>query len=356
MRRGFYCGAVLAAVIGLLAACSSKPTPPPWETANPVEPLPAPPLGISSTFSELKDPPTPARVRLGRWLYFDKRLSADGTISCASCHVPADGFSMRTAVATGIRGQQGGRKPPSFVNEAWTLYPFFFWDGRASSLEDQALGPIANPVEMGNTHTVMVQTLSGIKGYAPYFQEAFGSPAVTKERVVHAIADFERTVMSGNSPYDRWRLKHDDSAVSDAVKRGYDLFFGKAGCNQCHLGDNFTDNRFHNIGVGWDPATKTFKDEGRYAISHQDADHGAFKTPMLRDVALHPPYMHDGSSATLEDVVEHYNKGGDPNPYLDPKIKPLHLTDQEVHDLVAMMEALTGDTRTGTKVITSFPQ
>jgi cytochrome c peroxidase len=343
-------------VFGLATACSSKPAAPPWEAANPIVPLPKPPLGITSSFADLKEPPTPARVRLGRWLYFDKRLSSDGTISCASCHDPADGFSLRTAVATGVRGQKGTRKPPNFENEAWTLYPYFFWDGRASSFEDQALGPIANPIEMGNTHQAMVRNIAAIKGYVPYFQQAFGSPEVTQTRVVRAIGDFERTVMSGNSPYDRWRLRHDDSAVSAAVKRGYDLFFDKAGCGQCHLGQNFTDNRFHNVGIGWDPATKTFKDEGRFAISHQDADHGAFKTPTLRDVTLHPPYMHDGSVATLRDVVERYNKGGDPNPYLDPKIRPLHLSDQDVDDLVALMQALTGDTRTGTTVVTSFPQ
>jgi cytochrome c peroxidase len=346
---------LLAVGLALTAACSSRPTAPAWEIANPIEPLPPPPLGITASFTDLKEPPTPARVRLGRWLYFDKRLSGDGTLSCASCHDPADGFSLKTAVATGIRGQHGTRKPPSFENEAWTLYPYFFWDGRAASLEDQALGPIANPVEMGNTHAHMVQTLQAIPAYAPYFAQAFGSPAITQDRIVHAIADYERTVMSGNSPYDRWRLKRDQSAVSASVKRGYDLFFGKAGCDQCHLGQNFTDNRFHNVGVGWDPAAKTFKDEGRFGITHQAADHGAFKTPTLRDVVLHPPYMHDGSFATLRQVVEHYNKGGEANPWLDPKVQPLHLTDQDVDDLVALMESLTGDTRTGTKVLTDFP-
>ncbi|HVC20989.1 MAG TPA: cytochrome c peroxidase [Vicinamibacterales bacterium] len=357
MRRNTLVYGLLALAAGALAAaCSPASSPSAWEVQNPIEPLPAPPLGITSTFSELKDPPTPARVRLGRWLYFDARLSANHRISCATCHIPADGFSMRTAVATGIDGRKGTRKSPSFENEAWTLAPFFFWDGRAASLEEQALGPIANPVEMGNTHAHMVQTVASIRGYAPYFQEAFGTPGVTAERVARAIADYERTVMSGNSPYDRWRLQHDESAVSASVKRGYALFFGKAACNQCHLGQNFTDSRFHNIGVGWNPAAKTFADEGRYAVTHQEADRGAFKTPGLRDVALHPPYMHDGSLKSLEEVVDHYNQGGDPNPYQDPRIRPLHLTDQEVHDLVAMMEALTGGTRTGTRVITAFPQ
>ena len=154
-----------------------------WEAANPVKPLPKPPLGIDSSFDELKEPPTPERVRLGRWLFFDKRLSADGTISCATCHRPENAFSEPTPVSTGIRGQKGNRKSPSFVNQAWTIYPHFFWDGRAGSLEEQALGPIENPIEMGNSHQNMIATLKGMKGYGNYFKEAFGSPEITKERV-----------------------------------------------------------------------------------------------------------------------------------------------------------------------------
>jgi cytochrome c peroxidase len=314
-----------------------------WEAANPLQPLPKPPLGITSKFADLEKPPTPERVRLGRWLFFDKRLSGDGTLSCASCHVPEHAFSELTPNSTGIHGQHGARKAPSFVNLAWTIYPNFFWDGRASSLEDQALGPIANPIEMGSNHESMVKTLQSTTGYPPYFKEAFGSDEITKERVAHAIADYERTRMSGNSPVDRWQIGGDEKAVSAEVKLGYELFFGKAECNQCHLGENFTESRFHNLGIGWDAKKKAFKDDGRYAISKQNEDRGAFKTPGLREVAKHPPYMHDGSLATLEAVVEHYNKGGDENPWLSTRIRKLNLTKPEVQALVKFMEALNGD-------------
>lgn len=312
------------------------------EAANPVMPLPKPPLGVTSTFAELKDPPTPERVRLGRWLFYDKRLSKDGTVACANCHRPENAFSEPTPVSTGIGGQKGGRKAPSFVNLAWTVYPNFFWDGRADSLEAQAVGPIANPIEMGNTHQAVVATIGGLKGYRSYFQKAFGSEEVTIDRIAKAIADYERTRVSGNSAWDRWQAG-DESAASDAVKKGHELFFGKAGCNQCHFGQNFTDNSFHNLGVGWNPKAKKFADEGRAKISKNKADLGAFKTPSLRDVSKHAPYMHDGSIATLREVVEHYDKGGNANPHLDPKLSRLKLAPAEVDALVEMMKALDGE-------------
>jgi cytochrome c peroxidase len=342
---------VVTVVASALAACAATP----WEAANPIQPLPKPPLGISSSFADLPAPPTPERVRLGRWLFFDTRLSGDNTLSCASCHEPEHAFSQLTPNSTGIHGQHGARKAPSFVNLAWTIYPNFFWDGRASSLEDQALGPIANPIEMGSTHESMVKTLGGIQGYRPYFKEAFGSEEITKERVAQAIADYERTRMSGNSPVDRWKLGRDESAVTVEVKTGYELFFGKAECNQCHLGDNFTDSRFHNLGIGWDAKKKEMKDLGRYAISKKDEDRGAFKTPGLREVAKHPPYMHDGSIATLEAVVEHYNKGGNANPWLTTRVRKLGLSKAEVHALVKFMEALSGEGYADTAPA-AFPQ
>jgi len=343
-------------VVVLLAGCTPQEEPPPaWEAANPLVPLPESPLGIESKLADLPDPPTPERVRLGRWLYFDARLSADGTIACDSCHHPENAFSEVTPVSTGIDGQQGGRKSPSFINQAWTLYPHFFWDGRASSLEEQALGPMANPIEMGNTVEGMLQTVSQISGYGPYFEAAFGSEEVTKERVAKAIADYERTRMSGNSLWDQWRSGRDESAVSEDVKQGHELFFDKAGCNQCHLGQNFTDSTFHNLGVGWDGESEEFADEGRFAVTQQEVDRGAFKTPTLRDITKHPPYMHDGSVPTLREVVELYNQGGHPNPQLDPKIKPLDLTDGEIDQLVALMEALDGEGYQDT-VPSSFPQ
>jgi cytochrome c peroxidase len=311
--------------------------------ANPIVPLPAAPLGAEIQLASLPDPPTPARVRLGRWLFYDKRLSHDGTIACSTCHRPEHAFSEPTRHSTGIGHQEGARKSPSFINQAVTLFPHFFWDGRAASLEDQALGPVANPIEMGSTHEEMIATLTKTSAYAPYFEEAFGTPAITKERVAKAIADYERTRISGNSPVDRWRLNRDESAVSDQVKQGYALFFGKARCNQCHLGNNYTDSLFHNIGVGYDPKTRTFADEGRIAISKKPEDTGAFKTPGLREVTKHAPYMHDGSVATLKDVVDLYNRGGEKNPFLDPKIEPLGLTPAEVDALVAFMQALEGE-------------
>jgi cytochrome c peroxidase len=328
------------------AACARRQAPPAqvpeWEVVNPIGPLPAPPLGIDSRLADLREPPTPERVRLGRWLFFDPRLSADNTISCATCHHPEDGFSEPTPVSTGIRGQKGTRKAPTFVNAAWRLSDAFFWDGRAGSLEAQALGPIANPIEMGNTHEAMVRTLSGVRSYRRYFEQAFGAGEITKERVARAIADYERVCMSGDSRWDRWRKHHDEAAVPEEVKKGHELFFGRAGCSQCHVGENFTDDRFHNLGVGWNARTGTFSDQGRYAVTKIAADRGAFKTPTLRDVAKHAPYMHDGSLATLADVMEHYRKGGTRNPHLDPKMKPVALTPAESDALVKFMQALTG--------------
>ena len=344
----------IACLVVSLAWVGCKPATPEWELANPVVPLPEPPLGVDHTFSELQDPPTPERVRLGRWLYYDTRLSADNTIACATCHKPENAFSEPDPVSTGIRGQKGNRKAPTFINATWALFPHTFWDGRAASLEEQAMGPVANPIEMGNTHEAMIQTIQGIGGYAKYFQEAFGSSEITTDRIAKAIADYERTRMSGNSPYDRWK-NGDETAVSDAVKLGDQLFFDKAGCNQCHLGYNFTDSLFHNLGVGWDPETQRFKDLGRVAISNQESDTGAFKTPTVREATKRAPFMHDGSVATLREVVELYNRGGEANPYLDPKIKSLGLTGDEMDALVAMMEALSGEGYMDTAPA-SFPQ
>jgi cytochrome c peroxidase len=329
---------VFLAVLG--CAKSADVTAPGAKTTLPG--LPVPPLGITSQFTELAEPPSPARVKLGRFLFFDKRLSVDNTVACATCHRPENAFSEPTAVSTGVRGQKGGRKSPGFVNLAWTLFPNFFWDGRAASLEEQAKGPIQNPIEMGNTHENAVKTISGVKGYAPLFDEAFGSPEVNIDRIAKAIADYERTRMSGNSPFDKWQAG-DEKAVSTTVKKGHELFFGKARCNQCHLGQNFTDNLFHNLGVGWDKKSKKFKDSGRVVISGKTEDTGAFKTPGLREVTKHPPFMHDGSMKTLKEVVAHYNKGGHKNPHLSPKIEPLKLSNKEIDAVVAFMEALEGE-------------
>ncbi len=324
---------------------------PAWEATNPIVPLPEPPLGIGldedePTLAEMGV--TPEKVRLGRWLFFDKRLSADDTISCATCHIPENAFSEPTPVSTGIDGQKGGRKAPSFVNQAWTLFPHFFWDGRAASLEEQAGGPIINPIEMGvKNHDDLIAKLRNITGYTKYFKEAFATEEITLDRVTKAIADYERTRMSGNSPWDKWRAG-DENAVSEEVKKGHELFFGNAFCNNCHFGQNFTDSDFHNLGVGWDAEGKKFADEGRFVVTNNEAHKGAFKTPTVRDVTKHAPFMHDGSMETLREVMDHYVKGGIPNPYLDRKIDPrfaerLDLSEEEIDALVKFMEALEGE-------------
>ena len=325
-----------------------------WESANPLKPIPDPPLGVASAkyppekLTELDDPPTPERVRLGRWLFFDKRLSADNTISCATCHQPEHGFSEATPVSTGINGQKGGRKAPSFLNQAWVDKPNFFWDGRASSLEDQAGGPMINPIEMGNkNHDEVIAKLNGIKGYAKYFTEAFGTEGITIERVTKAIADYERTRMSGNSAWDRYEAGDRNAMSKDAI-RGRNLFFGGAFCKDCHKLPNLTDHDFHNLGVGWDADKKTFADEGRYAVTKEEKDKGAFKTPSLRDIAKRAPYMHDGSVNTLAEVMKLYSKGGIPNPHLDRKVdrnfaEQLDFTEAQINQLVAFMEALNGE-------------
>ncbi|MBL0059440.1 MAG: cytochrome-c peroxidase [Elusimicrobia bacterium] len=292
----------------------------------------------------LKKPPVPtdnplsdAKVALGKALYFDTRLSADKTVSCATCHNPKKGWTDQAPVSTGIRGQKGARSAPSVLNSAY--YDKQFWDGRAPSLEEQAKGPIQNPIEMGNTHEAAVATLRGIPGYGPLFEQAFGSSEITIDRVAQAIASFERTVLTGNSPYDLYEAG-DKKALSASAQRGLKLFFGKANCSVCHTGFNFSNSDFHNIGVGM---TAKDPDLGREKETKDMAHRGAFKTPTLRNLAHTAPYMHDGSEKTLESVVEYYNKGGFPNPWRDKEMKPLGLTKAEKKDLVNFLKSLNGD-------------
>ncbi|HET9192452.1 MAG TPA: cytochrome c peroxidase [Vicinamibacterales bacterium] len=325
------------------------------EADNPRRPIGRPPLGIDINLRSLPVPPTPERVRLGRWLFFDRRLSRDGTISCATCHQPAHAFSQTTPVATGVGGAAGTRKVPTIINLAipnrWSSFKdapvgAYFWDGRARTLEAQALVPIAGASEMGNPHPEMVSTLSRVQGYGPYFAQAFGDARVTRERVARAIADYERTRMSGNSAFDRWQ--RGQGTVSDSVRRGFDLFTGTAGCAACHTPPLFTDGTFHNLGIGWNPDTRSFTDEGRYAVTKDsvfEGDPGSFKTPTLREVSRHAPYMHDGSIPTLRDVVEFYNRGGIANPDLDDRLRRrgrLGLTPGDANDLVSFLVSLEG--------------
>ena len=296
--------------------------------------------------------PDPARARLGRWLFYDTRLSSDRSLSCATCHRPEFAFSERQPVATGIAGQLGRRKTPSIVNlgartdlQDGNRDPgaTFFWDGRATSLEQQVLAPISDPREMAFEHPAMVARFAGIDGYRRFFNEAFGSPEITKERIASALADFVRMRRSGNAPYDRWSFGGEATALSREAQRGLDLFSFKATCGSCHAGFNFSDGRFYNLGVGWDQKTQTFSDVGREAVTKETKDRGAFKTPGLRDVDKHPPYMHDGSLATLRDVVEFYNRGGNRNPFQSRRMRPLGLSERDVDDVVAFLKSLNGE-------------
>ncbi len=295
------------------------------------------PLGLKELPSVKDNPLTQEKVELGKQLYFDKRLSADNTVSCASCHDPKLGWSNGDATAVGVDGQRGGRSAPTIINSAYQW--FHFWDGRAASLEEQALGPIANPIEMNLPVEEAGARIAGIDGYVQQFQDVFGEP-VSAENMAKAIAAFERTILSGNAPYDRYKAG-DDSALSEQALAGMKLFFGKANCSGCRTGPNFSDNGFHNLGVSFD---KEDPDVGREAHSNLSGDRGAFKTPTLREIAKTAPYMHDGSLATLEEVVAYYSKGGTPNEYLDEEIFELKLSDEQQAAIVAFLkEGLSSD-------------
>jgi cytochrome c peroxidase len=298
---------------------------------------PAVPTGLIPVQWPADNPYSRAKWELGRALYYDTRLSADDTVSCASCHDPKFAFTDRLNVSKGVKGQFGTRSAPTIINRAFSLAQF--WDGRAGTLEEQVKGPIANPIEMANTHTAVVEKLRGIAGYRVMFQSAFGGEEITIDHVAKAVATFERTVLSGNSAYDRYQ-DGDQKALSAAQVRGLDVFSKKAKCDACHEGVNFTTNEYHNLGIGMD---KPNPDAGRALVTYNPADWGAFKTPTLREVANTAPYMHDGSLKTLAEVVDFYDKGGIANKNLDEKMKPLHLTDGDKRDLIEFLRALSGE-------------
>lgn len=333
------------------------------------------PLGLSLGENQIvgleENPLTRAKIELGRQLYFDPRLSVDGSISCASCHDPVMGYAANTQFGVGVDGQTGNRNSPVSFNRI--LSGPQFWDGRAESLEAQAIGPMANPIEMGNTHDVVVETVKNNEAYRRQMEEIFGKDEINIENIGKAIATFERAVVTGPSPYDYYaalqpfldqfpteedladlkeeapdvyanyqeaKALSEEHPMSESAIRGRDLFFSdKAGCTACHVGANFTDEKYHNLGVGMDAEDP---DLGRFAVTGEEKDKGAFKTPTVRNVELTAPYMHDGSQKTLEEVVEWYAKGGHPNEWLSDKIKKLDLTDQDKQDLVAFMKSLTG--------------
>ncbi|MBE0435051.1 MAG: SCO family protein [Methylomicrobium sp.] len=334
-----------------------------------------PPKGLPPVPVPANNPVTPEKVRLGRKLFYDRRLSLNNTFSCAMCHIPEQGFTsneMKTAV--GIEGRTVKRNSPTLYNVAY--YTSLFHDGRENSLEHQVWGPLLAHNEMANPSIgSVIKKLSSDSEYIALFNKAFGKEP-TMETVGMAIASYERTLNSGNSAFDRWRYDHDKQALSASLQRGFDLFTGKAQCSSCHnIGKHhalFTDNEFHNTGIGYHEAMGTSaktqrvqvapgvfvdvdrqliasvsqrksNDLGRYEVTQNPDDRWRYKTPSLRNVALTSPYMHDGSLSTLKEVVEFYNQGGIANETLDPLIKPLNLTAKEIDDLVSFLESLTGD-------------
>lgn len=300
------------------------------------------PLGLDSYMPVPSDNPlTPEKIALGRKLFFDVELSADRTVSCATCHDPELGFTDDEPVAKGVRGKLGTRRTPRLINRGYGRT--FFWDGRAASLEEQVLKPIENPIEMALSLDELMERLASDGEYPGLFQTAF-EKGPSPETVAYALASYTRSIVSGNSPYDRY-VAGDGDALNAEQRRGLELFRGKAACTVCHLGPNLTDEEFHNTGVGWEGGGTV--DAGREQASGKAADRGAFKTPTLREVARGAPYMHDGSLATLRDVIDFYDDGGEENPYLDPDMQPLELTESEKDDLAAFLEALNGDLREG---------
>lgn len=337
------CLAAFATLGRAAAEAPSSPSPALGPPPLPRDSLPAEfaldrlPVGLTSA------PPAPAnneltseRVRLGRKLFFDPILSADGTLSCASCHDPAHGFASPTPRAVGIAGKVGTRNAPSLLNVAYG--DSFFWDGRTATLEAQALEPIVNPLEMGSQLGDVVARLAADKHYPAAFEAAYGE-AVTAENIGRALAAFERVLLSGGSRVDRFQ-EGDLTALNESERIGLWLFESRAKCWRCHRGQRFTDGKFHNTGVA---SLQAEPDAGRMSFTHEEVDRHRFKTPGLRGVSRTAPYMHDGSLATLREVVEYYNRGGGEAPGLDPALRPLKLSSVEIDHLVDFLKALDGD-------------
>jgi cytochrome c peroxidase len=305
-----------------------------------------PPLGLPPVPIPADNPPTAATIALGRKLFYDKKLSKDNSLACASCHNPQKDFTDALPISRGVGGMVGIRNAPTIMNA--TYLPFQFWDGRAISLEEQAASPIANPVEMNQTHEVSVSKLSADPTYKPLFTSAFGPGGITLGRVEKALASFERTILSGNSAFDRYQFGGDKNALTPSQVRGLAIFLDptKGNCAVCHTVNEkyalFTDGKFHNIGEGVGDEDQ-FNDIGRYHQTKVKTDTGAFKTPTLRNIANTAPYMHDGSLKTLKEVVDFYAGGGNSNPYLDKEIRVIKLSSQDRSDLVEFLQSLTGE-------------
>jgi len=280
------------------------------------------------------NPYTLEKFSLGKKLYFDTRLSAANVLSCATCHNPSYGWGDGQPTGVGHGMKQLGRRSPTIVNAAFG--EIFMWDGRAPTLEDQALGPIQANVEMNLPIEKLIEKLRAIEGYKPLFEAAFPGKGIVPDTIARAIATYERTVVSGRAPFDDW-IDGDEKAISEPAKRGFVLFNTKGNCAQCHSGWNFTDDSFHDLGLPTADIGRAKIVPGIEQMKH------AFKTPGLREITLRGPYMHNGSLATLEAVMDHYNKGGIDRPSRSAQMKPLGLTKQELKDLVEFQKTLTSD-------------
>ena len=261
------------------------------------------------------NPMSKDKVALGRSLFFDPRLSADNTVSCATCHSPQVAFSDNRKVSLGVGSAAGDRNSPTVINRAFSREQF--WDGRVRSLEEQSKVPLINPKEMAMpSHKLLVKKVADIRGYKSWFKRVFARD-VNIDDLAKAIAAFVRTVVSGNAKYDEFKAGN-QQALNEAERRGLALFEGKARCSQCHNGPNLTDEKYHNLGVDWDTDRV---DLGRYKVTNNEEDIGAFKTPTLREIAGTAPYMHNGTLVSLEEVVAFYNRGGIANPFLDVEMR-----------------------------------
>jgi cytochrome c peroxidase len=347
-RRVLATTAAILAATAAVASQSAPPRPPPPTLPENVairfvrNPRPPRPLSAMVMTVPAENPITDAKAALGRRLFFDPLLSNDRSVSCATCHDPERAFADARPLAIGVFGRTGKRHSPSLVNRGFGKR--HFWDGRSTTLEEQVLQPIVDPNEMDLALDDAVGRLRADEVYRADFNQVFAR-APSSDDLAYALATYLRTLRSSDSPYDRF-VAGDPAALTEEQKAGLQIFRTKGFCTVCHVEPLFTDEEFHNTGVAWQPgdsgAGGRYLDDGRFAVSRAERDRGRFKTPTLRDVARTAPYMHDGSFATLDDVVEFYNRGGRPNPNLFPIIRPLRLTAEEKQALVEFLESLNG--------------
>jgi cytochrome c peroxidase len=315
-----------------------------------VSAAPAVPLGLPPIPWPADNPYTQQKYELGKLLFFDGRLSANGKVPCSSCHDAGHAFSGDTAFSPGVNGKLTGRHSPTLINRAFGKSQFF--DGRAPTIEAQIVIPLTNPNEMGMTVEKAVAAIAAIRGYAPLFAAAFGDSAVTFDRITKSIATFERTILSGNSRYDRFNAG-DKNALSKEEKDGMDFFNGKGECSECHSGPDFTNEKFENLGIGMD---RRPIDPGREDVTHKRGDMGKFKTPTLRDLASRGPYMHDGRFKTLDEVLDFYAQGGIQNPNVDSRLLQFYMDEKTKASLLAFLNSLNGEGWQTIKAPAAFPQ